>query len=78
MKRLRNTCEDTCFVLNVLLFFSTFRTLFYQRFMVLEYAEGGELFDFLVKKGRLSEEEGRNFFQQIISGIDYCHSNFIW
>jgi serine/threonine protein kinase len=46
--------------------------------MVLEYAEGGELFDFLVKKGRLTEDEGRNFFQQIISGIDYCHSNFIW
>lgn len=44
-------------------------------FMVMEYVSGGELFDYIVKKGRLDEEEARRFFQQIISGVDYCHTN---
>lgn len=42
-------------------------------FLVMEYVEGGELFDYIVSKGRLSEDESRKFFQQIISGIEYCH-----
>ncbi|KAJ7054029.1 snf 1 [Mycena amicta] len=39
---------------------------------VLEYAEG-ELFNYCVANGRLSEEEGRRFFQQLMSGIQYSH-----
>jgi 5'-AMP-activated protein kinase catalytic alpha subunit len=46
-------------------------------FMVMEYVSGGELFDHIVKNGRLSENEGRKFFQQIISGVDYCHRHMI-
>eukprot|EP00761_Pharyngomonas_kirbyi_P014166 gb/GECH01014196.1/.p1 GENE.gb/GECH01014196.1/~~gb/GECH01014196.1/.p1 ORF type:complete len:488 (+),score=126.34 gb/GECH01014196.1/:1-1464(+) len=42
-------------------------------FMVMEYVSGGELFDHIVSKGKLSEDEGRRFFQQIISGVEYCH-----
>lgn len=42
-------------------------------YLVLEHVEGGELFDYLVKKGRLSEFEALRFFQQIIFGIDFCH-----
>nr|CAX73676.1 SNF1A/AMP-activated protein kinase [Schistosoma japonicum] len=42
-------------------------------FMIMEYVSGGELFDFIVKSGRLSEKEARKFFQQIISGVAYCH-----
>ncbi len=42
-------------------------------FMVMEYVSGGELFDYIVKNGKLKEEEARRFFQQIISGVDYCH-----
>ena len=34
---------------------------------------GGELFDYIVKHGKLKEEDARRFFQQIISGVDYCH-----
>jgi hypothetical protein len=41
--------------------------------MVMEYVAGGELFDYIVKNGKLKEEEARRFFQQIISGVDYCH-----
>ncbi|TDH69695.1 hypothetical protein CCR75_001292 [Bremia lactucae] len=42
-------------------------------FMVLEYIAGGELFDYIVSKGRLAPEEARHFFHQIISGVEYCH-----
>ena len=76
--------------------------------MVMEYVSGGELFDYIVKKGRVGamsfcsiindtmpfplhilvmkvciyipvfqcdEAEAKRFFQQIISGVDYCHTN---
>ncbi|POI22021.1 hypothetical protein CIB84_014231, partial [Bambusicola thoracicus] len=43
-------------------------------FMVLEYCPGGELFDYIVSKDRLSEEEARVFFRQIVSAIAYVHS----
>ncbi|KAJ7492042.1 snf 1 [Mycena latifolia] len=39
---------------------------------VLEYAEG-ELFNYIVNNGRLSEDAGRRFFQQIMAGIEYSH-----
>jgi len=46
-------------------------------FIVKEYVESGELFDYITKKGRLQEDEARCFFQQIISGVEYCHRNMI-
>ncbi|KAF5308999.1 hypothetical protein D9611_014906 [Ephemerocybe angulata] len=39
---------------------------------VLEYA-GGELFNYIVTHGRMSEQRARRFFQQIIHGIEYSH-----
>ncbi|KAK9472867.1 kinase-like domain-containing protein, partial [Dipodascopsis tothii] len=42
-------------------------------YLVLEYVEGGELFDYLIKKGRLDEKEAVHYFRQIIWGVDYCH-----
>ncbi|CAH1437601.1 unnamed protein product [Lactuca virosa] len=42
-------------------------------YVVMEYVKSGELFDYIVEKGRLHEDEARNFFQQIISGVEYCH-----
>jgi len=42
-------------------------------FMVMEYVSGGELFDHIVHKLRLREDEARRFFQQILSGVEYCH-----
>jgi len=41
--------------------------------IVMEYASGGELFEFVKRSGRLSEDAARFFFQQLISGVDYCH-----
>ncbi|KAF5394533.1 hypothetical protein PHET_11228 [Paragonimus heterotremus] len=42
-------------------------------FMIMEFVSGGELFDFIVKSGKLLEKDARKFFQQIISGVAYCH-----
>ena len=42
-------------------------------YLILEYVEGGELFDYLCSKGRLSSKEALGYFQQIITAIDYCH-----
>ncbi|KAI5712645.1 hypothetical protein M8J76_004432 [Diaphorina citri] len=46
-------------------------------FMIMEFVSGGELFDYIVKHGKLKENEARRFFQQIISGVDYCHRHMI-
>ena len=40
----------------------------------MEYASGGELFDYIVKCTRIEEKEACKFFQQIISGVEYIHS----
>ena len=42
--------------------------------IIMEYCEGGELFNYIVKNKRLSEEESAYFFYQIINGIEYIHS----
>ncbi|KAI3727848.1 hypothetical protein L6452_16468 [Arctium lappa] len=42
--------------------------------IVMEYAAGGELFSKITSAGRFSEDEARFFFQQLISGVSYCHS----
>ncbi|KAI8376998.1 kinase-like domain-containing protein [Blakeslea trispora] len=46
-------------------------------YLILEYVQGGELFEHLVSQGRLSEAEARKYFQQIIIGLDYCHRHLI-
>ncbi len=45
--------------------------------MVLEYAPGGELFDYIVARDRCKEEEARTFFRQIVCAVAYCHSQGI-
>ena len=42
-------------------------------YLVMEYVAGGELFDYLVKRGRLDNREALKYFQQIIFAVDYCH-----
>lgn len=46
-------------------------------FLIIEHVEGGELFDYIVNKGRLSTEEAFQIFRQIIIGVEYCHNNLI-
>ncbi|KAK7310395.1 hypothetical protein RJT34_07878 [Clitoria ternatea] len=42
--------------------------------IVMEYASGGELFERICNAGRFSEDEARFFFQQLISGVSFCHA----
>lgn len=42
--------------------------------IVMEYASGGELFHRICTAGRFTEDEARYYFQQLISGVSYCHS----
>ncbi|KAJ4834488.1 SNF1- protein kinase catalytic subunit alpha kin10, partial [Turnera subulata] len=45
--------------------------------LVMEYAKFGDLFDYIVVKGSLPEDEARKVFQQIISALAYCHTSMI-
>ena len=45
--------------------------------IIMEYCEGGELFNYIVENQRLSEEETAYFFYQLINGIEYIHSKGI-
>jgi len=46
-------------------------------YMIFEYASQGELFDYIVAHGRLSERDARKFMRQIVSALEYCHSLLI-
>lgn len=43
-------------------------------YLVLEYVDGGELFDYLVSRGKLGEREAVHYFKQIVEGVSFCHS----
>ncbi|XWS21369.1 hypothetical protein CRYUN_Cryun30bG0049700 [Craigia yunnanensis] len=47
-------------------------------YIILEFITGGELFDKIVHNGRLSEAEARSYFQQLIDGVEYCHSKGVY
>ena len=42
-------------------------------FLVMEYVENGELFDYIVKHTKVEEAEACRYFKQIISGVAYLH-----
>lgn len=44
-----------------------------QLYLIMEYASGGELFDYIVANTKLPEQEASKFFQQIVSGVEYIH-----
>ena len=46
--------------------------------LVLELAEGGELFDYLMYSGFFQETIARTYFQQLVSALEACHSNNIF
>lgn len=51
----------------------TDRTLY----LVMEYISNGEIFEFLVKNGRMKENVARQKFRQIVSAVQYLHSKNI-
>jgi len=46
-------------------------------FLVMELVAGKELFDKIVEKGQYSERDAANIVRQIVSAVDYLHSNGI-
>ncbi|KAI8377263.1 hypothetical protein BD560DRAFT_53062 [Blakeslea trispora] len=46
-------------------------------YMFLEYVDGGQLLDYIIKHGKLREKQARRFARQIVSALDYCHRNSI-
>ena len=46
-------------------------------YIVMEYCEGRELFDYIVKHKQLKEKEACKFFQQLINGVQYIHKEGI-
>ncbi|KAL0963450.1 hypothetical protein UPYG_G00306540 [Umbra pygmaea] len=46
-------------------------------YIVTEYARNGEMFDHLTSNGRMSEDEARKKFWQILTAVDYCHRHHI-
>nr|CAD7456156.1 unnamed protein product [Timema tahoe] len=41
--------------------------------LVMEYAAGGELYDYLSERKVLTEDEARRIFRQIATAVYYCH-----
>ena len=46
-------------------------------YVVMEHVKSGELFDYIVEKGRLQEDEARNFFQQVVLPTNMHHKFLI-
>ncbi|CAG9326816.1 unnamed protein product [Blepharisma stoltei] len=44
-----------------------------QLYLIMEYVCGGELFDFIVARGKVKENQACLFLQQILSGVEYIH-----
>lgn len=47
-------------------------------FLAMEFVRGGELHGKVYKEGKLDENVGRVYFQQLISAVDYCHSRGVF
>ncbi|KNA11833.1 hypothetical protein SOVF_131470 [Spinacia oleracea] len=47
-------------------------------YIILEFVPGGELFDKIVHKGKLSEMESRKYLQQLVDAISHCHKKGVY
>ena len=77
-------CDDLTILSGMFCLFVSFPSLCFLHvdskavlFLVLEFVNGGELFDRMKRTGGgpgiASEEFARRYFCQLLSGIDYCH-----
>lgn len=47
-------------------------------YIVMELVRGGELSDMIARKGKLHERLARKYFQQLVDGVDCCHSRGVY
>lgn len=59
---------------NIIRLIETMRSV-HKFYIVMEYAEGGDLFNYVQNKGALPEKEARDLFRQIVLAIEFCHLN---
>ena len=48
-----------------------------QIFLVMEFGEGGDLWDHVSDNGALPPDRARHIFRQILQGVEFCHANNI-
>ncbi|KAK3103513.1 hypothetical protein FSP39_019786 [Pinctada imbricata] len=41
--------------------------------LVMDYAPGGELYEYINDRNKLAEKDARRIFRQIVSAVSYCH-----
>ena len=58
---------------NVIFVEEIFETNYYY-YNVMEYCDGGELFNYIIKNRRLNDDESAFFYFQLINGLEYIHS----
>ncbi|CCD68545.2 Protein kinase domain-containing protein [Caenorhabditis elegans] len=58
---------------NVIRFLSI-RTMPEHYFLIMEYADGGDLFDKISSEYRLTSSQAHGYFKQLIAGLRYIHS----
>ena len=59
--------------LNIIKIYSIFENSS-QFFIIMEFCENGELFNYIVNKERLNEKEASYFYYQLINGLEYIHN----
>ncbi|XP_027332806.1 CBL-interacting serine/threonine-protein kinase 24 isoform X2 [Abrus precatorius] len=47
-------------------------------YIILEFVMGGELYDKIVQQGKLSENESRRYFQQLVDAVAHCHRKGVY
>ena len=46
-------------------------------YLVFELVNGGDLFDYTIARGRLSEREARRIMREVVSAVAYCHAHMV-
>lgn len=46
-------------------------------YIILEHVKGGELFEYIIERGRLPEEESLRLLGQMVMGLQHCHEHWV-